>query len=94
MGDHTKEAQLINKNKNLVKVGDIAISEKYGIGKVIYIENEEDVLNPILVEFPKCNNPQHQHLSGYQSWYDCNGEAFTPENSVKFYSELNLNDHS
>lgn len=90
MADYTKQAQVLNKNKKLVSIGDLAISEKFGVGKVILIEVFEDVLRPILVEFPKCSNPQHHHLSGYNTWYDCNGEGNTEEDSVIFYTRLNL----
>jgi hypothetical protein len=83
-------SQKLNRYKLLVKLGDLAISEKYGIGKVIEIELTENVLRPILVEFPKCNNPHHQHFPGYATWYDCNGEADRPENSVKFYRFMDL----
>jgi len=70
---------------------DIAISDLYGIGKVIDIVLDEDVWNPICVEFnPICMNPSHQHIPYYTVWFDCNGEGSKPTNTVRFYTPLNL----
>jgi len=89
MGCDIQRSKILNKYKDLIEIGDIAIHEKYGIGTVEEI-SLDDCLRPIHVRFfPKCDNPWHQG-SGYNTWYDCTGEAEGPENTVKFYKRLDL----
>ena len=88
----SERSRIVNKKLNLINVSDIVIHEKLGIGHVIKIipHDEEDVLNPILVEFtPQCENPYHMHKS-FTRWYDCNGEGSRSEDTVKFYGQLDL----
>jgi len=88
MSDNTAYSRKLNKHKNLIQIGDIAISEKYGVGTVEKIE-QDDVLNPILIQFEPDRRLSHHHI-GYNNWYDCNGESQSPSNSVKFYRQIDL----
>lgn len=85
-----ERAKIVNKNKHLLKIGDIAISEKYGVGIIDRVEMNDDVLNPIHVQFPQYNYITHQYINGYDCWYDCAGEGYSQDNIVVFYSKLNL----
>jgi len=83
-------ARIVNKNKHLLKVGDIVISKTYGIGKIIEIEMYDDVLLPILVQFECFHSFPCNCIKTITKWYDCNGVGSSENDTIKFYRELDV----
>jgi len=69
----------LNESKHLIENGDLVISKKYGNGSVTEVLYDEDVWNPICVNF-----------NGRVRWLDAKGGGTdTDEGDAKFYRLIN-----
>lgn len=76
----TEQEQIIelNESKTIISEGDLVISKKFGTGRVTEVLYEEDVWNPIGVEF-----------NGIVRWLDAKGGGTdTNTGDAKFYKEI------
>lgn len=78
MTDRDKIIKL-NKSKHLIKPFDLVISVKYGNGYVTDVLYDEDVWNPIGVNF-----------NGKTIWVDVKGGSVEDEGDAKFYRKIKL----
>jgi len=93
-----------NKNKHLIDIGDICISQKYGVGTVTNVEYDDDCWYPISVEFKQdvlefgqiktktkhCvyNIKGQTNSIDEEAWLAITGQEIF---DAKFYKEINLN---
>lgn len=75
-----------NINKHLVNIGDFVVSKKYGIGRVINVNMDDDCQNPISVTFDEDSVSRRK-----TKYLDCKGGSQGEDvGDAKFYLQTNL----